>query len=48
MDEPEYLPDKDGLHIIYDDLEVVNRNKQQWLERFAGIFRSVADEGGAG
>ena len=33
---------------IYDDLEVVNRNKQQWLERFAGIFRSVADEGGAG
>lgn len=48
VDEPEYLPDKDGLHIIYDDLEVVNRNKQQWLERFAGIFRSVADEGGAG
>ena len=48
VDELEYLPDKDGLHIIYDDLEVVNRNKQQWLERFAGIFRSVADEGGAG
>lgn len=48
VDEPEYLPDKDGLHIIYDDLEVVNRNKQRWLERFAGIFRSVADEGGAG
>ena len=48
VDEPEYLPDKDGLHIIYDDLDVVNRNKQQWLERFAGIYRSVAGGGETG
>lgn len=40
--------DKDGLHIIWRRPGGGEQNKQQWLERFAGIFRSVADEGGAG
>lgn len=44
VDEPEYLPDKDSVHIIYGDPYRMNRNKKQWLERFAEIFGEVAAE----
>ena len=46
--EPDYLPDKDSLHIIYDDPAVVNENKQKWLSRFDDIFRATLTEGGKG
>lgn len=42
VEEPAYLPDKDGLNIIFDDPDVVNRNKRGWLERFAEIYREVS------
>lgn len=48
VEEPEYLPDKDKVHIIYDDLDLVNSRKMEWLERFAEIFRRVSDGGQAG
>ena len=48
VEEPEYLPDKDKVHIIYDDLDLVNSRKKEWLERFAEIFRRVSDGGQAG
>lgn len=46
VEEPAYLPDKDELPIICDDEDVVNRNKKQWLERFAEIFRDAQGEAG--
>lgn len=48
MEEPDYLPDKDSLHIIYDDPAVVNENKQKWLSHFDDIFRATLTEGGKG
>ena len=48
VEEPDYLPDKDSLHIIYDDPAVVNENKQKWLSRFDDIFRATLTEGGKG
>ena len=48
VEEPGYLPDKDSLHIIYDDPAVVNENKQKWLSRFDDIFRATLTEGGKG
>lgn len=44
VDEPEYLPDKDEIYIIYSDESMVNGSKKQWLERFEQIF----DGGNAG
>ena len=40
VEEPEYLPDKDKVHIIYDDLDLVNSGKWSgWngLQRFSGV-----------
>lgn len=43
----DYLPDKDSLHIIYDD-PVVNENKQKWLSRFDDIFQATRRKAGRG
>ena len=48
VEEPDYLPDKDSIYIIYDDPAVVNENKQRWLARFDEIFRATLTEGGKG
>lgn len=49
VEEPAFLPDKDGIPVIYDDLAAVNENKQQWLSRFDEIFRATLETGeGAG
>lgn len=42
--EPWGLPDKDMMHIIYGQEDVVNENKGLWLERFSYIFESVQKE----
>lgn len=42
VDQPDYLPDKDAVHMIYSDMDVVNGNKKRWLERFEEIFGEVA------
>lgn len=34
----EYLPDKSVIHILYDDLELANQKKQEWLEHFKELF----------
>lgn len=41
VEEPVYLPDKDTLHMISGDEDVVNSNKKPWMERFSQIFQSV-------
>lgn len=38
VDGSKYLPDKKDIHILYDDLELANRNKQAWLQRFQAMF----------
>ena len=42
VEEPEYLPDKDNLYIIYDDAEIVSQNKEKWQKHFLELFREVA------
>lgn len=42
--EPWGLPDKDTLHIIYGQENVVNDNKARWLKQFSDIFESVRRE----
>ena len=46
VEEPSYLPDKDEINMIYDQEEVVNARKKQWLERFDRIFDQVSREAG--
>ena len=41
VEEPDYLPDKEEIHIIYDDPDVVNENKMKWLSEFDQIFRET-------
>ncbi|MCC8025472.1 MAG: extracellular solute-binding protein [Clostridium sp.] len=48
VDEPSYLPDKELLHFIYDDGDVVNENKELWLKHFSELFCSVSDSDGGG
>ena len=45
VEEPEYLPDKAAIPIIYAEDSVVREKKQEWLERFEAIFQSVQQEG---
>lgn len=46
VEEPAYLPDKEDIHIIYDQEEVVNARKKQWLEHFSEIYARVTEESG--
>lgn len=46
VEEPSYLPDKDRINLIYDQEEVVNTRKRQWLDHFADIFKRVSAETG--
>ena len=41
VEKPESLPDKETIHMIYSDRELVNANKEQWLARFEEIYRIV-------
>lgn len=45
VEEPEYLPDKAAIPIIYAEDSVVREKKQEWLERFEAIYQSVQQEG---
>ena len=38
---PAGLLEKDKIHIITDDEQVVNQNKKSWLDKFKDIFTSV-------
>lgn len=40
VEEPDYLPDKAGIPIIYAEDDVVREKKTEWLERFALIYES--------
>lgn len=44
VEEPEYLADKEEMHLIYDDAEVVSESKEKWQRHFLEIFREVAGE----
>lgn len=39
--EPEYLPDKSKLPMIYDDGLTVNENKDRWLLQFTQLFENA-------
>lgn len=39
--EPEYLQNKEMIHMIDDDETVVKENKKEWLSRFSEIFQST-------
>lgn len=41
VEEPGYLPDKAAIPIIHAEDSVVREKKQEWLERFGEIYRSV-------
>ena len=43
VNEPEYLLDKQAIHIIYDDEAVVKESKMEWLNRFSEIFQDTLD-----
>ncbi len=43
VNEPEYLLDKQEIHIIHDEEAVVKENKEEWLSRFSEIFQSTQD-----
>lgn len=45
VEEPAYLPDKDRIPVIYDDVAVVNENKLRWLGRFDEIFLAASKSG---
>mgnify|MGYP002344657207 FL=1 len=38
VEEPFYLPDKSTLKMLYDDKELVAREKESWIRRFGEIF----------
>lgn len=44
VNEPEYLLDKQDIHIIHDEEAVVKENKEEWLSRFLNIFQSTQDK----
>ena len=39
-----YLPDKEKIHMITADEELVNEKKEQWQQRFVEIFKEVSGE----
>lgn len=41
----EYLPDKESIHILFDDLELANQKKQEWLGHFRELFDKANTEG---
>lgn len=41
--EPDYLPDKSGLNLLYDDELIVNENKQRWLSEFLKIYQQTLE-----
>lgn len=41
VNEPEYLLDKQAIHIIYDEEGVVKENKMEWLRHFSEVFQST-------
>ncbi len=43
VNEPEYLLDKQAIHIIYDEETVVKDSKKEWLNRFSEIFQDTLD-----
>ena len=43
VNEPEYLLDKQAIHIIYDEEAVVKESKKEWLNRFSEIFQGTLD-----
>lgn len=43
VEEPDYLPEKESLHLIYDDEQVVNENKQKWLAEFTEIYKTAQE-----
>lgn len=43
VNEPEYLLDKQAIHIIYDDEAVVKESKMEWLNRFSEVFQDTLD-----
>lgn len=42
--EPAYLPDKSNLKMLYDDKELVTREKENWIRRFGEIFADSLDQ----
>lgn len=48
VEEPEYLPDRAMIKMIHDEKPVVREKKQEWLERFEQIYRSVQPVRGDG
>ncbi len=43
VNEPEYLLDKQSIHIIYDEEGVVKSQKKEWLNHFSEIFQGTLD-----
>ncbi|MDR1547632.1 MAG: ABC transporter substrate-binding protein [Hungatella sp.] len=41
VEEPEYLLDKQAIHIIYDEEAVVKENKLEWMRRFSEVFQGT-------
>lgn len=39
--EPDYLPEKESLHLIYDEEQEVKQNKEKWLLRFSEIYEKT-------
>lgn len=43
VEEPDYLPDKGRIHMIFDEEAVVAENKSRWLLRFSEIFQDTLE-----
>lgn len=41
VEEPDYLPDKQMLHMIYDDMNVVNVQKEEWMQHFSLLYQKA-------
>lgn len=46
VEEPDYLPDKEQLPMIFCEESVVTEKKSQWLARFEEIFREASGQEG--
>lgn len=43
VSEPEYLLDKQAIHIIYDEEAVVKEKKKEWLRYFSEVYQGTLD-----
>ncbi len=46
VEEPAYFPSKSSIHLISDDLDLVNDKKEEWILKFDQIYRSTLQEHG--